>query len=94
MVPSPLKWVRHYFDDIFEYVPFKENFYKNLVEHFNILEQLIQRFAFRKSKIKVNLPKQKIVLLKLVHLQYFCYCRPQIYSENKRTPLSRNKQNA
>jgi hypothetical protein len=26
MVPSPLKWVRHYFDDILSISPFKENF--------------------------------------------------------------------
>jgi hypothetical protein len=69
MVPSPLKWVRHYFDDILSTSPLKKTFHETLVEHFRILEQLIKRLAFHGSKVSIN--KSEFAKAKIVFLGWY-----------------------
>ena len=52
--PSPLPWVRHYFDDILSTSPLRKTFHETLKLHFEILEQLIKRLAFHGSKISIG----------------------------------------
>ena len=54
MVTSPLKWVKHYFDDILSTSPLRDTFHETLKLHFEILEKLIKRLAFHGSKISIN----------------------------------------
>ena len=81
MVPSPLKWVRHYFDDILSTSPLKNTFHETLVEHFRILEQLINRLAFHGSKISIN--KSEFAKAKIVYLGWYI-CNNYVIADPRR----------